>query len=115
MDVEPHDRHVGIDQRVVQPRREYLVRTISADFLRQHALVGVERRARALAVVERGVAGPAVAVADDEALALLPRRRGLLLLGLDHGCAPAVALTAGELLALLVDGRGMPERHVIGV
>ena len=115
VDVEPHDRHVGVDQRVVQPRGEDLRRPLGADLAGQHALILVEGRARALAVVERGVAGPAVAVADDIALAVLPGARGLLLLGLDDGRALAIALAAGELHALFVDGRGVAERHVIGV
>src|SRR5205807_8830318 len=72
-------------------------------------------RARALAVVERGVRGPAGAVAGDEALAVLPGGGGLLLLGLDHRGALAVALAARELHALLVDRRGMAERHVVGI
>src|SRR5262249_50199558 len=115
MNIEPHDRHVGIDQRVVQARREDLPRALGADLLRQHSLVLVEGRARALAVVQRGVRGPAVAVADDVALAFLPGCGGPLLLGLDDGRALLVALTARELYALLVDGRGTAERHVIGI
>jgi hypothetical protein len=56
-----------------------------------------------------------VAVAGDVALALLPRRRGLLLVGLDHGGAFAVAFAARELDALLVDRGGVAERPVVGV
>ena len=115
VDVQAHDRHVGIDQRIVQPRREDFGRPLGADLFGQHALVFIECRARALAVVERGVAGPAVAVAGDEALAVLPRRRGLFLFRLDDGGALLVALAAGELHALLVDRRGMAERHVVGI
>src|SRR5262249_22854579 len=109
MDVEPHDRHVGVDQRVVQARSENLLRPFGPDLLRQHALVFIEGRARALALVERGVAGPAMAVAGDIALALLPGRRRLRLFGFDDGCALAVALTARELYALLVDRLSMAE------
>ena len=111
--VEAHDRHVRIDQRVVQARRKNLLGALGTDAFRQHALVLVVSGARALAFVERGVAGPAVAIAGDVALAVLPRRGGLLLLGLDHGCALAVAFAARELDALLVDGRGMAERHMV--
>src|SRR5208337_5267072 len=72
-------------------------------------------RARALVIIERGIAGPAVTVAGNVALAILPGRRGLLLLGLDDDGALAVAFPPRELHPLLVDGRGMAERHVIGI
>src|SRR5262249_47664102 len=97
MDVEPHDRHVGVDERVVQARSENLLRRFAAEPLRQHALVFVEGRARALALVERGIAGPAMAVAGDVALALLPGRRRLRLFGFDDGRPLPVAFTAREL------------------
>ena len=98
----------------MQARGENL-RPLGADLLRQHALVFVEGPARALALVERGVAGPAMAVAGDVALALPPRRRRLGLFGFDDGRALPVALTARELNALLVDRRSVAEGHVIGV
>src|SRR5262249_33301468 len=92
-----------------------LLRPLGADLLRQHALVLVEGRARALALVERSVAGPAMAVAGDVALALPPRRRGLRLFGFDDGRALPVALAAPDLNPLLVDRRSVAEGHVIGV
>src|SRR5262249_27001816 len=58
---------------------------------------------------------PAVAVADDIALALLPGGGGALVGGLNDCRALLVAFAARELHALLVDGRGMTERHVIGI
>ena len=78
-------------------------------------LVFVEGRARALALVERGVAGPAVAVTGDVAAPVLPGRRRAALIVFHHLGALLVALAARELHALLVDRRGVAERHVIGV
>src|SRR5262249_31252336 len=101
--------------RAVRAGGGNLLRPFGADLLRQHALVLVEGRARTLALVERGVAGPAMAIAGDVALALLPGRRRLGLFGFDDGRALAVALTARELNALLVDRRSVAERHVVGV
>src|ERR1700722_2168077 len=56
-----------------------------------------------------------MAVAGDEALAVLPGGSGLLLFGLDDDRAFLVALTPRKLHAVLVDGRRMTEWHVIGV
>src|SRR5262245_65545822 len=114
MDVEPHDRHVGVDQRVVQARSENLLRPFGPDLLRQHALVFIEGRARALALVERGVAGPAMTVAGDIALALLPGRRPLRLSAFDAACALAPVLTVRVCNSVLVVRRSMAEANVFG-
>src|SRR5690348_5816336 len=51
----------------------------------------------------------------DIAAPLLPRRRGAVLPGVHHGSATAVAFAPRELHALIVHGRGVAERHVIGI
>src|SRR5262249_28177979 len=75
----------------------------------------VESRARTLPVIEHRVAGPAVAIADDVALAVFPAAGSLLLLGLNDSGTLLVALASRKLHAVLVDGRGVAERDVVGV
>jgi len=92
----------------VQARLEDLRRAFGSDFFGENAFVVIEGRTRSFAVVKRRIAGPAVAVADDEALALPPGTCGLLLLGFNDGRPFLVTLAAGELDAVLVDVEAWP-------